>query len=101
MSATEEIKQSDAVKEATTLKETGFPVTVANPDGSMEQVMATKSLDPDTGETVIEGENGPLEISDDAHVLQPAGTAEAQATEAAATADTTDSTKKTSSRSGS
>jgi hypothetical protein len=91
----EGIKQSKAVTEATTLKETGFPVTVAGADGSTEQVMATKTVDPDTGETVIEGENGVLEISDDAHVLQPEGTAEAQAKAAATASDTSSTTKST------
>jgi hypothetical protein len=95
----EGIKQSKAVQEATTLKETGFPVTVAGADGSTEQVMATKAVDPETGETVIEGENGVLEISSDAHVLQPEGTAEAQA-KAAADAGTEDTTKRSTAKSG-
>ena len=79
----EETKQSQAVKDATTLEEHGFPVNT--PDG---QVMATKNVDPETGETVIEGENGTLEISEDPHILQPEGTADADAKKAASASDT-------------
>lgn len=87
--------QSDAVKEATTLVEHGFPVNT--PDG---QIMATKKavrVDAKGNEipasqhpvvvetnTVIEAEDGTvLEISDDPHVLQAEGTAEKQAAAAA------------------
>jgi hypothetical protein len=83
----EEVKVSKAVKEATTLKETGFPVNT--PDGV---VMATGKNDDGTIETEI----GTMEISDDAHLLQPVGTAEAQAK---AAADEADSSKKTASKS--
>jgi hypothetical protein len=73
----EEVKISKAVKEATTLKDSGFPVNTA------EGVIMATAKNPDG---TIETEMGTMEISDDPHVLQPAGTAEANAKAAAKTA---------------